>query len=68
MKEEEKEDKCIVVGGGGSGGVRVRKLHRGGGQLEGDGRYALLNINILWPFVNFIGMFTSLLNSTRVLN
>ena len=55
-----------MVGGGGCGRGRVRKGHRGGGIREGDVSDILLNINISWPFVKLIEMFTSLLNFTFV--
>ena len=65
-KPVKEEDKGGVVGRGGCEEVRVRKVYRKGGLIEGDGRYALLKINIVWTFVKLIGEFDSLLNSTCV--
>ena len=54
--------------GGGCGVEYEIKMDRVKGLREGDDRYSLLKIHIAWPFVKFIGVFTSLINSMRVLN
>ena len=67
-KPVKEEDNGGVVVGGGCGVGRVRKVHRGGGLIEGDFIDTLLNINIVWPFVNLIDVFASLLNCMCVSN
>ena len=48
--------------------MKGKKNNRGGILREGDRRDALLDINIAWTFVEFIGVFPPLLNSKSVLN
>ena len=67
-KEEETDEKLGVVGEGCSGGGLWIKGHWVGGLREGDFRYTLFNINIVWLFVQLVDMSPPLLNSTRVLN
>ena len=63
-KPAKEENKGGVVGGGGRG----RKVNKGRGPREGGGRYTLLNIKIIWPFVKLIDELAPLLNYTCVSN
>ena len=38
------------------------------GKIEGDYIYALLNINVVYPYVKLVDVFASLIKYLRVLN